>query len=194
MWFQTICFLYYLFHAHQVYGPYLVVVPLSTMTSWQREFSMWAPEINVVTYIGDVSSRNVVSILNRKRRHWENLFQFDICEKYRYFQISYIFSNISEGNNDFSDTLDFRRRWLGKVLLVTFFILEVPDYKSAILIYLYTCIRSYDTGRSFDLIFMKFTWLAQVHSWVNRIVFGNNRSNRTTDIGENVPSKPVFRI
>ncbi len=27
------------------------------------------------------------------------------------------------------------------------------------------CIRSYDTGRSFDPIFMKFTWLVRVHSW-----------------------------
>ncbi|KAG8288701.1 transcriptional regulator [Homalodisca vitripennis] len=57
---QTICMLYYLFHTHQVYGPFLVVVPLSTMTSWQRELSLWAPEMNVVTYIGDVTSRNII--------------------------------------------------------------------------------------------------------------------------------------
>lgn len=59
---QTICFLYYLFHTHQLYGPFLLVVPLSTMTSWQREMAQWAPEINFVTYLGDVTSRNVVSI------------------------------------------------------------------------------------------------------------------------------------
>ncbi len=46
--------------------------------------------------------------------------------------------------------------------------------------------RSYDTGRSFEPIFMKFTWLVRVHSWVNPIVFGNNRPNRTTDMKENV--------
>ncbi len=56
------------------------------------------------------------------------------------------------------------------------------------------CIRSYDIGRSFDPIFMKFTWLVRVHSWVNSIVFGNNRPNRTTDMGENVTPKPVFRV
>ncbi len=78
--------------------------------------------------------------------------------------------------------------------MVTFFGLKVPDYESAMLIYLYICIRSYDTGRSFDPIFMKFTWLMRVHSWVNPIVFGNNRPNRTTDMGENVPPKPVFRV
>lgn len=58
---QTICFLYYLFHTQQLHGPFLCVVPLSTMTSWQREMVQWAPEINFVTYLGDVHSRNVVS-------------------------------------------------------------------------------------------------------------------------------------
>ncbi|XP_065165028.1 chromodomain-helicase-DNA-binding protein 1 isoform X1 [Atheta coriaria] len=57
---QTICFLYNLFNTHQVHGPFLCVVPLSTMTSWQREFAQWAPEMNVVTYLGDVNSRNIL--------------------------------------------------------------------------------------------------------------------------------------
>ncbi|KRT86668.1 helicase [Oryctes borbonicus] len=57
---QTICFLYYLFHTHQLHGPFLCVVPLSTMTSWQREFTQWAPELNFVTYLGDVSSRDII--------------------------------------------------------------------------------------------------------------------------------------
>ncbi|XP_033342117.2 chromodomain-helicase-DNA-binding protein 1 isoform X1 [Megalopta genalis] len=57
---QTICFLYYLFHTQQLHGPFLLVVPLSTMTSWQREMSQWAPDINFVTYLGDVTSRNVI--------------------------------------------------------------------------------------------------------------------------------------
>ncbi|MEQ2202815.1 hypothetical protein XENOCAPTIV_016727, partial [Xenoophorus captivus] len=50
---QTISFLSYLFHQHQLYGPFLVVVPLSTLTSWQREFDTWAPDMNVVVYLGD---------------------------------------------------------------------------------------------------------------------------------------------
>ena len=57
---QTIAFLHCLFHSHQLYGPYVVVVPLSTLPAWQREFEIWAPEINTVVYIGDVSSRNKV--------------------------------------------------------------------------------------------------------------------------------------
>lgn len=60
---QTICFLYYLFNTQQLHGPFIIVVPLSTMTSWQREMVQWAPEMNVVTYLGDVHSRNVVNII-----------------------------------------------------------------------------------------------------------------------------------
>lgn len=58
---QTISFLSYLFHQHQLYGPFIVVVPLSTLTSWQREFETWAPDMNVVVYLGDVTSRKTVS-------------------------------------------------------------------------------------------------------------------------------------
>ncbi|XP_059917236.1 chromodomain-helicase-DNA-binding protein 2 isoform X1 [Gadus macrocephalus] len=57
---QTISFLSYLHHHHQLYGPFLLVVPLSTLTSWQREFETWAPDMNVVVYIGDVMSRKTI--------------------------------------------------------------------------------------------------------------------------------------
>ncbi|KAM9735348.1 chromodomain-helicase-DNA-binding protein 1 [Menidia menidia] len=57
---QTISFLNYLFHEHQLYGPFLLVVPLSTVTSWQREIHLWAPLMNIVVYLGDISSRNMI--------------------------------------------------------------------------------------------------------------------------------------
>lgn len=44
---------------HQ-YGPFLVVVPLSTITAWQMQFSLWAPDINVITYIGNTTAREVI--------------------------------------------------------------------------------------------------------------------------------------
>ncbi|XP_055685327.1 chromodomain-helicase-DNA-binding protein 1 [Lutzomyia longipalpis] len=57
---QTICFLFYLFKVQSLHGPFLCVVPLSTMTAWQREFALWAPEMNIVTYLGDVQSREII--------------------------------------------------------------------------------------------------------------------------------------
>ena len=38
----------------------LVCVPLSTMAAWQKEFSQWAPDMNMVAYIGDGKSRDVI--------------------------------------------------------------------------------------------------------------------------------------
>ncbi|OQR70391.1 chromodomain-helicase-DNA-binding protein 1-like [Tropilaelaps mercedesae] len=57
---QTISFLSYLFNEYQLYGPFLMIVPLSTLVAWQREFTNWAPEMNVVTYLGDVVSRELI--------------------------------------------------------------------------------------------------------------------------------------
>ncbi|KAI9295102.1 hypothetical protein K502DRAFT_291427, partial [Neoconidiobolus thromboides FSU 785] len=57
---QTISFLSYLFHSQQLYGPFLVVVPLSTIGAWHREFGRWAPDMNTICYTGDGESRNVL--------------------------------------------------------------------------------------------------------------------------------------
>lgn len=62
---QSISFLYYLFHKYQLYGPFLVIVPLSTLDAWQNEFAKWAPDMNVLTYIGDVTSRTII-----RSREW----------------------------------------------------------------------------------------------------------------------------
>lgn len=46
--------------AIQVRGPFLVVVPLSTVPNWLREFKKWAPQLNVVVYVRDSRSREVI--------------------------------------------------------------------------------------------------------------------------------------
>ncbi|KNZ72917.1 Chromodomain helicase hrp3 [Termitomyces sp. J132] len=57
---QTVTFLSYLFHELQQYGPHLVIVPLSTITAWQTQFASWAPDMNVITYIGTAPAREVI--------------------------------------------------------------------------------------------------------------------------------------
>ena len=64
---QTIAFLYYLYKVHLLFGPFLIVVRLSTLSGWQREFAQWAPELNLVVYIGDAQSRSMI-----KQYEWEN--------------------------------------------------------------------------------------------------------------------------
>lgn len=57
---QTVSFLSYLFHEMHQYGPFLCIVPLSTITAWQSQFATWAPDLNVITYIGTAAAREVI--------------------------------------------------------------------------------------------------------------------------------------
>lgn len=57
---QTVAFFSYLFHSCYQYGPFLIVVPLSTLPSWLVQFEHWAPDMNVVAYIGNSQSREMI--------------------------------------------------------------------------------------------------------------------------------------
>ncbi|GAA5936558.1 uncharacterized protein JCM15063_001921 [Sporobolomyces koalae] len=57
---QSCSFLSYLFHEQQQYGPFLVVVPLSTLPAWQAQLQTWAPDLNTIAYIGNGPSREMI--------------------------------------------------------------------------------------------------------------------------------------
>ena len=57
---QTISLITYLIETKKNNGPYLIIVPLSTMSNWALEFNKWAPSVNVVPYKGSPSVRRVV--------------------------------------------------------------------------------------------------------------------------------------
>ena len=57
---QSIAFLAALHREECVCRPHLVVVPLSTMRNWEREFALWAPYLNVVTPTGNQEARKVI--------------------------------------------------------------------------------------------------------------------------------------
>lgn len=46
-------------NAQQIHGPFLVVVPLSTLANWAKEFRKWLPDLNVIVYVGARASREV---------------------------------------------------------------------------------------------------------------------------------------
>ncbi|KAI8987855.1 SNF2 family N-terminal domain-containing protein [Mycotypha africana] len=57
---QTISFLNTLYHSCELYGPFLIVVPLSTSDNWMQEFKQWAPQMNVIAYLGNKAAREVI--------------------------------------------------------------------------------------------------------------------------------------
>lgn len=70
---QTISFLGYLRHVCATTGPHLIVVPKSTLDNWNREFTMWTPEVNVLILQGAKEERH--QLIN------ERLIdeKFDVC-------------------------------------------------------------------------------------------------------------------
>lgn len=46
-------------NAQQIHGPFLVVVPLSTLSNWAKEFKKWLSDMNVIIYVGARASREV---------------------------------------------------------------------------------------------------------------------------------------
>lgn len=47
---QTISLLTYLMEKKKNMGPFLVIVPLSTLSNWMLEFQKWAPSVTVVSF------------------------------------------------------------------------------------------------------------------------------------------------
>ena len=54
---QTISLITYLIERKQQSGPYLVIVPLSTLTNWNLEFEKWAPSVSRIVYKGPPNAR-----------------------------------------------------------------------------------------------------------------------------------------
>ncbi|KAJ8305679.1 hypothetical protein KUTeg_016224 [Tegillarca granosa] len=58
---QTIGLITYLMECKRVNGPFLIIVPLSTLTNWVYEFEKWAPSVVVVSYKGSPLTRRAIA-------------------------------------------------------------------------------------------------------------------------------------
>ncbi|PGH15770.1 hypothetical protein AJ79_02150 [Helicocarpus griseus UAMH5409] len=54
---QTISLITYLIEKKKQNGPFLVIVPLSTLTNWNLEFEKWAPAVSRIVYKGPPNTR-----------------------------------------------------------------------------------------------------------------------------------------
>merc|ERR1719427_1315338 len=57
---QTISLITYLMEKKKNMGPYLVIVPLSTLSNWMMEFEKWAPSVITLSYKGSPAARKAV--------------------------------------------------------------------------------------------------------------------------------------
>ncbi|XWS40468.1 hypothetical protein CRYUN_Cryun18bG0142500 [Craigia yunnanensis] len=57
---SAVAFISSLYFEFKATLPCLVLVPLSTMPNWLAEFSLWAPDLNVVEYHGCVKARAII--------------------------------------------------------------------------------------------------------------------------------------
>lgn len=62
---QSISVLAYLAETHNIWGPFLVVTPASTLHNWQQEISKFVPEFKVLPYWGNTKDRKVL------RKFWD---------------------------------------------------------------------------------------------------------------------------
>ncbi|KAG1457849.1 hypothetical protein G6F56_006523 [Rhizopus delemar] len=54
---QTISLITYLIEKKRQNGPFLIIVPLSTLTNWTLEFEKWAPAVKKIVYKGPPNAR-----------------------------------------------------------------------------------------------------------------------------------------
>ncbi|KAI9290204.1 SNF2 family N-terminal domain-containing protein [Umbelopsis sp. AD052] len=57
---QTISLITYLIEHKKQNGPFLIIVPLSTLTNWTLEFEKWAPGVATIIYKGPPNSRRAL--------------------------------------------------------------------------------------------------------------------------------------
>lgn len=70
---QTISFLGYLRYYKKLDGPFLVIVPKSTLDNWRREFAKWTKDVNAVVLQGDKETRtDIINNVLLKAK-------FDVC-------------------------------------------------------------------------------------------------------------------
>ena len=76
----------------------LVCVPLSTMSSWQKEFATWAPNINMISYVGDNTSRKIIRKFECKNDKGELAFNVLLTNYEMVNKDSTFFQGISWSN------------------------------------------------------------------------------------------------
>ncbi|KAI9497938.1 SNF2 family N-terminal domain-containing protein [Zychaea mexicana] len=80
---QTISLITYLIERKRQNGPFLIIVPLSTLTNWSLEFDKWAPSVKTIVYKGTPPVRRELQMDIRRGDFQVLLTTFDYIIKDR---------------------------------------------------------------------------------------------------------------
>lgn len=97
---QTLSLITFLIEKKKQQGPYLVIVPLSTITNWTLEFEKWAPSVSTVIYKGTPQARRDAAARIRTGNFQVLIttFEYIIREKALLGKIKWIHMIIDEGH------------------------------------------------------------------------------------------------
>ncbi|WFD31299.1 Putative DNA helicase ino80 [Malassezia sp. CBS 17886] len=76
---QSIALMAYLAEVHDIWGPFLVIAPASTLHNWQQEITRFVPALKALPYWGNVKDRAVLrKFWNRKKISYDRDAPFHV--------------------------------------------------------------------------------------------------------------------
>jgi len=177
---QAIALVGYLMEYKNNLGPYLVIVPLSTLSNWVNEFQKWCPSAHLICYKGIPAQRKEIYKEKVKNGHFNVLlttYEYIIKDKASLRKIMWQYAIVDEGHrmknaaSKFAKTLSSQYETKYRLLLTgTPLMNDLSELWSLLNFLLPSIFNSVDT---FD-------------QWFNRPFAQFGSSNKDTDVEADV--------